>query len=362
MAQYIPDEHFKGIQNKNKTNPLAFITPTGTDKAAEKRMETVRDWSNGWNNQLSDKAQFETIKNVALTGFKISEEIRRWSTSNVVWRIDDPRGFQLEISSGNMAYLLAESVINHGVIESELQWVRNGAQNFLLPTDSDEYKKYSRITETLKSHHSLKDINIGDTIQLGTGQIGMYLGGYHVISHGNWDKHVIDSKRKLFLLAPETEQLDEELIERSSFKNIALIKRGTEADNKDWSEKIKELSTSNWSLYVSVKKQNIKEIYNSLRWEETKSRDNNSALYYDFVMHNDDVYNISTYCGGNGSATKVKLYPTTNSMANQNNRNNMIVNSFFSNHGVEEKIYRAIIQDCVPVRLTATIQGKSFNL
>jgi hypothetical protein len=46
------DQYYAGIQNDNaKENasglPLAFITPDGTDKAAESRKETVDNWALG---------------------------------------------------------------------------------------------------------------------------------------------------------------------------------------------------------------------------------------------------------------------------------------------------------------------------
>ena len=66
----------------------------------KKRIETVKHWCGSKN----ENAVFEIFENKPTHGFTISKEVRRLTTSNVVWRIFDPRGFELEISSGNMAY------------------------------------------------------------------------------------------------------------------------------------------------------------------------------------------------------------------------------------------------------------------
>lgn len=250
MAKYIPEQHFKGIREiVDGSCPLAFITPYGTDKPAKQRMETVRCWSN--------EDSTEIIDNVPLNGFKISREIRRWSTSNVVWRIEDPRGFELEISSGNMAYLLSECVFNHGVIEDDLIWCRDGAQNFLLPVKSDEYADYELHTQCIKAGLKIKDINIGDHIRLASGESGKYLGGYHLIQNDTDYSYnmIIYSTRKYILLTE-----DGDYVMKSLLKDIQLIKKGIEEDNRNWENDIKIPFT-----YVSKKKKNIDNVLETIK-------------------------------------------------------------------------------------------------
>ena len=75
------------------------------------------------------------IVNIPTPGFKISNNvIRRYSTSNVLWRVEDPRGFELEIASENLNYLIQEQgIAKDGLIEARCVWVRVGANNYLIP-------------------------------------------------------------------------------------------------------------------------------------------------------------------------------------------------------------------------------------
>lgn len=247
MAKYIPEQHFKGVRDKNEKCPLAFITPYGDDVPSKKRMETVNNWCMGYGSKPKN-VKTEVIDNISLSGFKISKEIRRWSTSNGVWRIEDPRGFELEITSGNMAYLIAECQIQNGTIANQLIWCRDGSYNYLLPTSSEEYKSYTKNTTCIKSGLKIRDIKIGDHIQLATGDAGMYLGGYHIIEHEQYSDEFITSKRRYILLKENGEY-----IVKSGLKDIKLIKEGESEDEKDWSSEIKDPDI----IYISKKNKTL---------------------------------------------------------------------------------------------------------
>jgi len=282
MAKYIPEQHFKGIRvdEYNQGGPLAFITPYGVDAPAKKRIETVKDWSSG------EKFN-EIIDNNPLTGFKISKEVRRWSTSNVVWRIEDPRGFELEISSGNMAYLISECVFNEGVIEDELIWCRDGSQNFLLPTNSDEYSDYNLLTTCIKSELKLKDINVGDIIQLSSGESGKYLGGYNLIGKDDsYYNQFLKNKRRYILLTKNGDY-----VLKSALKDIQLIKHGVEEDNKNWENDI-DIPF----VHVSKKKENVEKILNTYRIVDDNSKIGDGDIfeyqsdYYQYMKHSYYVF------------------------------------------------------------------------
>lgn len=110
----------------------------------------------------------EILDNVPLSGYEFSKEVRRhgWNGGNVVWRVKDPRGFELEISSSNLARIIDCSVIKEGRIEEPCIWGRAGAANVLLPISSDIYKSANKRTEQTNNKISLKDINLGDVVQL----------------------------------------------------------------------------------------------------------------------------------------------------------------------------------------------------
>lgn len=62
------------------------------------------------------------IDNDPIDGFVIAHSVDRSSTSNKVWRIRDPRGFELEISTGCMEDLIMNGSIIHGVIQGKCVW------------------------------------------------------------------------------------------------------------------------------------------------------------------------------------------------------------------------------------------------
>ena len=110
------------------------------------------------------------INNELTNGFQISKSVRRsgsWGGGgNVLWRIADPRGFELEISSSNFAALLNCTTIINGVIQGNCLWGRNGKDNILLPESSDVYQSAAKLTAKISTNISLKDIKVGDIVEL----------------------------------------------------------------------------------------------------------------------------------------------------------------------------------------------------
>ncbi len=109
------------------------------------------------------------LDNVPLEGYQLTKEVRRsgWNGGNVVWRILDPRGFELEISSANLARIIDCSCIKEGVITEPCIWGRAGAANVLLPVSSDIYQKAKVNTERVTSKKiSLKEVSIGDHVRI----------------------------------------------------------------------------------------------------------------------------------------------------------------------------------------------------
>jgi hypothetical protein len=72
------------------------------------------------------------IKNVPMNGFRLVKTVTRYSTSNKVWRVQDPRGFQLEISSANLETLIHSTIILGGLIDGYCVW--NGKVLQIVPT------------------------------------------------------------------------------------------------------------------------------------------------------------------------------------------------------------------------------------
>lgn len=108
----------------------------------------------------------ETIyDNVPMKGFKVGQDATRWTTDNKVFRLHDPRGFTVEIPTGNLSTLIQSCTIINGEIMDECVWGRDGC-HILLPINAPEYtavvKEIEKVDEALK----LKDLKPGDWVKL----------------------------------------------------------------------------------------------------------------------------------------------------------------------------------------------------
>ncbi len=135
------DKLYVGFQRERYNqddNPrvLGFAVPYGTTKAEQKRMETVDGWAN-------NKKDSRVIENKPTRGFKLLEVVSRYSTSNKLFRVLDPRGFELEISADNLLDLAMASTIVRGEIIEECVWAQHGSV-YLIPTSSELYQFWSK--------------------------------------------------------------------------------------------------------------------------------------------------------------------------------------------------------------------------
>jgi len=213
MAIVISEKMYMSFQERGTDDDkvlLGFATYLEDNKAFEKRKATVDSWGNTYTydyikeddprwdpehpNQRLQSVKVERpdlaatiIDNPLLTGFKIAREVRRhgWGGGNVVWRIEDPRGFELEISSANMASIMDCCTIYRGTIDTPCRWgwnKQNGSRVVLLPEGTEPYKDAVADNE-LHNTKPLKiaDIGIGDIVKLKNGRKGTYMGGHYYI-------------------------------------------------------------------------------------------------------------------------------------------------------------------------------------
>lgn len=219
----IPKQLYVTIQYRkdanNEDGHLGFASPYTKDAAFKKRKSTQDGWAYGYGATVTiaeddsitvenggtrgglgggekwDSAMLfitncypKILNNDLVEGFEIAKSVRRygWNGSgNVKWRITDPRGFDLEISSENFASMIDCSTIENGVIKGKCCWGRQGANNILLPESSEPYKAASATTQKINNKLSLKDVSIGDEVELLNGDYKneklTYLGAYKVI-------------------------------------------------------------------------------------------------------------------------------------------------------------------------------------
>ena len=184
IAIKIPDEWYAGFKKSFDGLPMVYMTPQGKDKASQNRVNSIQRYSGG------EKGIPDTVlNNKPLCGFKILQYAHGgYNTGQVVWRVEDPRGFQTDIPSGNLNQLLALTTIDQGEILESCVWARDGKYNVLLPTNSEEYKVAVKNTELTKQSVRVTDVKIGNIVNLKNGMRDMtYLGKYQKLCGLNGD-------------------------------------------------------------------------------------------------------------------------------------------------------------------------------
>lgn len=171
----IPSEWYAGFTKSKTGLPVVYMAPNGTDVASSKRINTVKRYSGG-EHGIPDTV----LPNTPVCGFKIlKNQSGGYNTGSIVWRIEDPRGFQSEIPSGNLNQLLALTTIDHGEILESCVWARDGKDNVLLPTNSEEYKTAVKNTELAMKSVKINSLKIGNIVNLKNGLRNLrYLGKY----------------------------------------------------------------------------------------------------------------------------------------------------------------------------------------
>lgn len=184
------DEFYVGFKPQGANDlPLAFLTPYDTTAAFKKRKETVDTWAQGYGRYVNGKLVYDprpdpiNIKNEPVDGFKIAKSVKRtggWNSGNVVWRIEDPRGFEWEIPSANLAQIITQTGISAGgVINGRCVIGRLGSTNILIPEGTDLWDQMEADVQTRKDRDNAKvitDLKAGDAITLKNGETGFYLG------------------------------------------------------------------------------------------------------------------------------------------------------------------------------------------
>lgn len=182
----IPSKHYVGMVLRNgKSIPLGFMTPWGEDSAAKKRIATVDNWARRSQKLLPSL----TIDNTPMSGFKLTSDIRtgyRGITDK--WRIEDPRGFELEISSSNLAQLMSVGLIDRGEITDMCVWARDGQNNILLSVETEDYKNAMENTKVAEMSASWRDVKIGNTVLLKNNITGIWLGKMFSVNHNSYDR------------------------------------------------------------------------------------------------------------------------------------------------------------------------------
>lgn len=198
----IPSNHYVGFSKRGEEEiPLGFMTPDGTDAAAVKRKATVDAWAKPGHYGTVKAIPSKSFENKPMTGFKMGRSVKHgggWGQGNVKWRIEDPRGFELEISSPNFAQIIGVSTLENGEILEKCVWGRLGADNILIPVSSDVYKAAEANTERLNKSASLKDLKPGYRCIMQNGDEGTYLGSHYCVILDDTARVKCEDKKRQF--------------------------------------------------------------------------------------------------------------------------------------------------------------------
>lgn len=105
--------------------------------------------------------------NTPTEGFYVGSSVSRWSTSNKLFRVKDPRGFTVEIPTDNLATLLHHTTVVKGVVQEACVWGREGNNHILLPVNSEPYLLTLDQMDTLSNKLiSVKDLKVGDWVKM----------------------------------------------------------------------------------------------------------------------------------------------------------------------------------------------------
>lgn len=152
---------------KKGSRDLSYMTYYEDNKAFESRKSTGTSWAGvRKQNYNYETEEYEVnpewkevvgkiVENTPMSGFKIGDCNSRWTTSNKVFEVRDPRGFTVEIPSGNLAALIQSCTISNGEVQGDCIWARDGSNHVLLNVESEPYKK---ALESISSNNKEKEV------------------------------------------------------------------------------------------------------------------------------------------------------------------------------------------------------------
>lgn len=183
----IPKEVFVGLQIRSASNEvqsadggrnvaLGFMTY----KNNKDKLQHQESFDN-WRDKEIPRFPYD---NTPTSKMSVAGSVSRYSTQNKFIRVEDPRGFQLEITVENFIEIIRDCTLIKGIIEDGMIWGWNYGKLHLYKADSNLGKEgITNFKYNGMPNISLKDINPGDYVYLGNGTEGVYVGGWHIIEN-----------------------------------------------------------------------------------------------------------------------------------------------------------------------------------
>lgn len=166
----IPQKFYVARQKREEGEILAFLVVADKEhtKAFQSSKDRADQWAvpRRWDVENKNYALLESIyvDNKPKTGFSLVTNISRYSTSNVVWRIRHPEGFEFEITSDNLADLLDTNTMAQGVFQEELFFTNTKK---LVSTKTKLFASMIEEVESKKEHEvKTKELPVGTIIDV----------------------------------------------------------------------------------------------------------------------------------------------------------------------------------------------------
>lgn len=156
--------------------PLAYVTYKKNGKLYKEKS------FNSWRNE---KIEPKTFDNTAQGGFRVLFNVggckSGWNVRQTYFRVEDPRGFEFEITAANFTSILEQETIVKGVLSGKYAYAWESTELKLIPEESEEYRKavYFNTAVNDKNEKVTKDnIVVGQGYCLRNHENGYYLGRF----------------------------------------------------------------------------------------------------------------------------------------------------------------------------------------
>jgi hypothetical protein len=213
-AIQIPQQHYVGFTIQVDSIPLGYMTPEGKDATAKKRKQKIDIYCLNANksssSSLNPSANTRIIDNKPMLGFKLSKSTKKtrgWGKGEVMWRIEDPRGFELDISSRNLMQILSCCTCENGEILEKCVWGRLASENILIPVSSGVYKNARENTDRLTKRTHATSVKSGNRVMLRNGIEGIFLGKFFpLVDVRNVHQTFSISNKRLYFVAEQNNE------------------------------------------------------------------------------------------------------------------------------------------------------------
>jgi hypothetical protein len=282
------------IINPDREDNLAYMTHYEENASFEKRKSTGTHWATPRTRKNKETGLYEPAKipvekiidNSPIKGIYIGSSVSRWSTSNKLFRVNDPRGFTVEVPTDNIATLLHLTTVEHGVVQEECVWGREGNNHIILPVNSEPYLETLDKMDTLANKLiKVGDLKPGDVVKffeddrehtyIGRGKITWKIKPYTHPNRNNWRASYEERNEKQYSSGSEFDYTGSSYVNIFTYEYSNSKYKGTDTHtNPRIVEILKNVDIDRNSINLSPHWSALKHIYPydseviSIKWKE----------------------------------------------------------------------------------------------